>query len=202
MPHGIDCLPRNEHGHDRGLACPGGQLQRQAQQAKIGIIAGLFQVFEKALAIFAKLRGDLGQPDGGLGSFDLAEKRAHISKLVVAPMFQQAGCFGGDAPLRLGQLAPGIHFLPDSIDDGGVVISLLGRAQALAFIKQQLRLLVFTFVFARPGNRRDEVSTAAAGDDFLGRLTAGVQLPMPGRILIRRIQNGLGEKLVTHFFVP
>ncbi|CPK47556.1 Uncharacterised protein [Bordetella pertussis] len=25
---------------------------------------------------------------------------------------------------------------------------------------------------------------------------------MPGRILIRRIQNGLGEELITHFFGP
>ncbi|CFN63432.1 Uncharacterised protein [Bordetella pertussis] len=55
-----------------------------------------------------------------------------------------------------------------------MVISLLSSGQALAFIKQQTRLLVFTFLLARFGNRCDEVGAAAAGDDFLGRLTAGV----------------------------
>ncbi|CFN63430.1 Uncharacterised protein [Bordetella pertussis] len=45
-------------------------------------------MIEEALAVLAKLRGDLGQPDGGLGRFDLAEERTHTSELVVAPMFQ------------------------------------------------------------------------------------------------------------------
>ncbi|MNK95195.1 hypothetical protein D3C87_1154210 [compost metagenome] len=88
MAHGIDGLPSDEHGHDRGLASTGRQLERQAHQVGIGIVAGLFQVIEEALAILAKLRSDLGQPDGGLGRFDLAEKRAHTGELVVAPMFQ------------------------------------------------------------------------------------------------------------------
>lgn len=30
-PHGVDCLPRDQHGHDRGFARSCGQFQRQSR---------------------------------------------------------------------------------------------------------------------------------------------------------------------------
>ncbi len=36
-PDGVDGLPGDEHGHDRRLARPRGQLERQAQQLRVGV---------------------------------------------------------------------------------------------------------------------------------------------------------------------
>ena len=53
--HGIDRLPGDQHGHDGGLAGAGGQLQRQPHQLRIGVVVGIGQMFEKALAGLADL---------------------------------------------------------------------------------------------------------------------------------------------------
>ena len=45
--HGVDGLPGDEHGHDGGLAGAGGQLQRQAQQLRVGVVVGVGEVLEE-----------------------------------------------------------------------------------------------------------------------------------------------------------
>ena len=42
--HRVDGLPSNQHGHDGGLARTRGQLERQAQQAGVGLVVGALQV--------------------------------------------------------------------------------------------------------------------------------------------------------------
>ena len=73
--HGVDGLPRDEHGHDRGLARAGGELQRQTAEFGIGLGVGLDEMVEEALAALARLRGDLGEPDRGFDRLDLTEER-------------------------------------------------------------------------------------------------------------------------------
>ena len=143
--HGVDRLPRDEHGHDGGLARAGGQLQREAHEFGIGVLVGVRQVVEQSLAALG-LGRDFGQPDGGFDGFHLAEERADAAELVVPPVLEQAGGFRGDLPLaRIGQGTPSVHVAAHLVDDGGgIVLLLLGR-EALALVEDHLVLLARAF---------------------------------------------------------
>ncbi len=88
MSHGIDSLPRNEHRHDSGLSCAGGQLQCQTNQFRIGFVVGISKMLKEPLATFACLRSYLGQPNEGLNCFNLAKERPDIAKSMVPPMLK------------------------------------------------------------------------------------------------------------------
>jgi hypothetical protein len=64
----------------------------------------------------------------------------------------------------------------------------------------KLEVLLDESLFALPGlwNRRYELSDASGLDDLLGRLTTRVHLPMPGRILVGRIENRMLKKAIFH----
>ncbi len=49
-------------------------------------------------------------------------------------------------------------------------------------------------VDVRVRDRRDERDLAALGEDPVRRLAAGVELPVPGRVLVRRVQDRLLEE--------
>ena len=116
--HGVDGLPRDQHGHDGGLAGAGGQLQRQAHQFGVGIVVGIGEVFEELSSGLASCGRDFGQPNGGLNRLDLAEEWPDAAELVVPPMLQQAGGFRRDVPsVWIRQCSPFIHFLANRIDD-------------------------------------------------------------------------------------
>jgi hypothetical protein len=60
------------------------------------------------------LRRDLGEPDGGLDGFDLAEEGPCLAEAMVAPVLQQARRLGRDAPgVLIGQPPPVIDLLGD-----------------------------------------------------------------------------------------
>ena len=61
--HRIDRLPRNEHGHDRGLAGAGRELERQPSKAGVRLLVGRREMVEESAALVAERRRDLGQPD-------------------------------------------------------------------------------------------------------------------------------------------
>ena len=44
--HGVDRLPRDEHGHDSGLARAGGELQREPHQFRVGVLVGRCKMVE------------------------------------------------------------------------------------------------------------------------------------------------------------
>ena len=71
---GVDGLPGDDHGHDRGFARAGGEFQGQSHKFGVGVVIGVGEMFQKTLADFAGLRGDFGQPDQRFDGFDLAEK--------------------------------------------------------------------------------------------------------------------------------
>ncbi len=107
IPHGVDGLPGNEHGHDRGFARTGGEFQGQTRQAGIGIVIGVLQIFKKFFSALAVFGSDLRQPDGGFHRFQLAEERANAAEVVMPPVLQQTGRFRRDLPaFGVRQIAP------------------------------------------------------------------------------------------------
>ena len=88
---GVDGLPGDQHGHDGGLASPGGELEGQAQQLRVGVVVGIRQVLQEAFPCLADLGRDLGQPDGGLDGLDLAKEGADAAEGVMAPMLEETG---------------------------------------------------------------------------------------------------------------
>ena len=96
--HRVDGLPRNQHGHHHGLAGTGGQLEREAPQTWIRLLARVVQVLEESPAGTLQLGGDLGKPDDGLDRFDLTEERSDVAESVVPPVLEQALRLGSHPP--------------------------------------------------------------------------------------------------------
>ena len=106
VAHRVDGLPGDEHRHDGGLAGAGRQLQREAHQLRIGVVVGVGQMFEKALARLSRLGRDLSQPDRRFDRLDLTEERTNAAELVVPPVLKQPRRLGRDLPvIRIGQFA-------------------------------------------------------------------------------------------------
>jgi hypothetical protein len=121
--HSVDGLPGDQHGHHGGLAGARGQLERNAEQLRIGHRVGTREVVPELLAGSPQLGRDFGQPDGGLDRLDLAEERPLVLKLVLAPVLQQASGLGRDLPLRrVGQRTPGVDVAAQLVDDGRRVV--------------------------------------------------------------------------------
>ena len=47
----VDGLPGDQHRHDGGLAGAGGELQRQAQQLRVGLLVDRGEILEKTLPV-------------------------------------------------------------------------------------------------------------------------------------------------------
>ena len=93
-------------------------------------------------------------------------------------MLQQAGGLRRDPPLGPGQRPPAVHFLPQTVDEGGMAVMLRLGGE---IVKQERPLPGLLF---RLGNGRDELGGTPAFKDFLGRLTGFVQFPMAGRVFV------------------
>ena len=119
----VDGLPGDQHRHDRGLAGAGRHLEGEARQVRVGLVVGVGQMVEEAPA-GARARRHLGQPDGGLGRFHLAEEGADAAEVVVPPVPEQAGGLRGHLPLGLRQLPPAVDLLADPPDDFRQVVLL------------------------------------------------------------------------------
>ena len=196
---GVDGLPGDDHRHDGGLAGPGGQLQCQAHQFRIGVIVGVGEVFEKPLASVAAFRGDLGQPDRSLGSFDLTKEWPDPAELVVPPMLEEALGFGLNQPvIRIFQIAPIVNVASEFIDDGRWIVLLLFGGKPSALVENDRLLISLRLDLAWLWNRSDELRAATGINDPLRRLAVDIEFPMGGRVLIGRVENGPLKKLVVH----
>jgi hypothetical protein len=160
-------------------------------------------VFEQPLA-GGGARCNLGQPDCGFNRFDLAKERADAGKLVAPPMFEQASGLGRDLPLaRIRPGAPLSDVSADFVDDRGRVVLLFLRRKSGAFVENDVLLAGGRgFPLFRLRDRRDEFGAAADIEDLLRRLAVAIELPMPLRALVGRVQNrvleeGIGRKLFS-----
>ena len=138
-------------------------------------------------------RGYLGQPDDGLHRLDLAEERTDVAELVVPPVVEQACGLRGDPPVGTGQPAPLVHAVAHALDHPHqlVLLPFVVRPPA-GIIEAEIGL--FRALLAGGGDRRDEGHGTAAVDDAVGGLPVLVQLPVPRRVLVRRVQDRLFEK--------
>jgi len=110
--HGIDGLPGDEHGHDRGLARAGGQFQRQSHEFRVCVVVGVGKMLKKTAAGLAGFGGNLDEPDGGFHRLDLTEEWPDTAKVMMPPVLKEAGGFRGDLPVsRVGQAPPFIYLL-------------------------------------------------------------------------------------------
>ena len=194
--HRVGGLPRDEHGHDRGLAGAGRELERQPVETGVRLLVGGGEMVEESAAFVAEPWRDLGQPDRGLRRFDLAEEGPDVAEAVAAPVLQE--------PSRLGSHPPpaGIRNRSPRIDPAPQLVDDLHQLVLLTLLLQRLRrrvedhLVLATLL--RPRDRRDERDTAAAVEDLARGLAALVELPVPRRVLVGRVEDGPVEKLVAH----
>ena len=138
------------------------------------------------------LRGDLGEPDGGFGGFDLAEEEAALAR-GVAPVLEQAGGDGrdGGAQPRGAEGAPGRDLAADLVD---VVVRL-----ALAEVVFEVEAALVLHPVLRRGHRGDELAAASP----LGREAHGdailVEHPMARRRGEGAVENWIVDDRSGHW---
>src|SRR5580704_13339010 len=87
--------------------------------------------------------------------------------------------------------------MANRVDNGGMVVSLLGCREPQAFVKYQCRLLSATFALLRFRDRRDEFSETATINNFLGWLALVIELPVAFWIAVGRIQDRMVKKWIA-----
>ena len=139
---------------------------------------------------------DLGQPYGCFDGFDLAEERGDRLELVVTPVDEQAlGC-RRDTPVgRVGDCPPAFDIAANFVDEA-VDVVLLGRGRKVLGVPEHERgLSPLGLLLPGLGNRRDQLRPPAPGHrGQVERLPVGVQRVMPGRHLVRGVEDGLIEE--------
>ena len=190
MPHGVDRLPGDQHGHDHRLPGSRGHLQREARKTRIRGVTDLLKAPEKAHdRLRTTPRGHLGEPDRGLGRLHLAEERADAAELVGPPVPKEPRGGRRHPPVvRVGNVAPPVHMTADGVDLCGQVLLVVGR-KLLVFADPEPRLGGTGAVLLRCRERRDELRGAAPVEDPVSRLPLGVELPVSAGILVGIVQN-------------
>ena len=146
---------------------------------------------------------DLGQPDRGFHRLDLAEKRTDAAELVMPPVLQQARGFWCDAPV-VGALdaAPLVHLLADGVDHGRGFFVFLGLGGKSGIVVEQKRgLCRLALALLGLGDGGDELCPTASLKNLLGRLALRIELPVTRRVVVGRIEDGVLEELVVHYFL-
>ena len=201
---GVDGLPGDDHCHDGGLAGAGCDLEGYAQQLRVGVPTGAGEAIEDAFAGRSQLGGNLGQPDDSLDGLDLAEERAVIAEPMMAPVQEQPGGLGSNAPV-VGALnvSPLIDTAANLIHRGGdeLVLLLLG-GEPLAFVEDYLLLSLGRAALSGLGDGRDELSNAPAFNYLVGRLPVFAELPVAARVVVGRVKYWPFEKQFVHSSRP
>src|SRR5450432_118033 len=195
---GVDGLPGDDHGHDRGLACAGSKLQGETDQLRVGVVVGVGEVLQEGLARLRFWR-HLGQPDGCLNGFNLTEERPDAAELVVSPMLEKARGFGGYLPvIGIRPTSPLVYMMAEFVDDGSLIVLLFFGGKTLAFVENDWLLIRVSLALAGFRNRRDEFGRAAMLNNQLRRLALVVKLPVAFWFGIRRVENRPLEELIIH----
>jgi len=181
------------------FARAGRQLEGEARELGVGVSVGGGEVVEDQFARFG-FGGDLGQPDGSLNGFDLAEKGPDPGKIVAPPVGPEPGGLGGDLPqVGMGQGPPRLDAGAQLVDAGGGVVLLLFGRETLALVEDDFILLGRRLALLGLGDGSDELGPTTVLDDFLGGLPLGVEFPVARRSRVGRVKDRLFEKRVGHF---
>ena len=133
------------------LPAPVAIFQCQPGQAGIRILVRSFEFLQERPPGGAERRRDFRQPDGGLSSLDLAEKRTDFVELVVAPMAKQPGRLRCHPPLRLRESPPDIDLAADAGDGlDQLVLPVPGPELARPIVPRPVRA-AHSFAFWPPG---------------------------------------------------
>lgn len=102
------------------------------------------------------------------------------------PVLQQARRLGAHPPIdRIRDAPPRVHSVTNLVDDRRKVLLPLRRGPPV-FVEGQTELSARSL---RLGHRREERGGPAAAYDLGCRLPGGVELPMPGRAPVGRVQD-------------
>ena len=198
-PHGVDRLPGDEHRHHRRLAGAGRQLQRQPREIGVRLLVHVVEPLEDlAHLAAATLRRDLGQPDRRLDGLDLAEERADVAEVVLAPVLQQARRLGRNVPLRLGRGSPDVYLPSQHVDGRRRVVLLLFGGEPLPFVDDHRCLLSPAALLPWTRHGRDVGRRASLFEEPVRGLALVVELPVARRVLVRRVENRGFEEAVRH----
>ena len=150
----------------------------------------------KRAALVAETRRDLGQPDRGLRRLDLAEEGPGVAEAVSPPVLQEPGRLGRHPPpAGVRYRTPRIDPAPQLVDDLHQLVLLPLRLQGLRrLVEDHLALAALL----RLRDRRDERHAPAAVEDAARGLAALVELPVPRRVLVGRVEDGAIEEPVAH----
>jgi hypothetical protein len=149
-------MPRDEHGHNNRLAAAGSHFESDAEKLGVGIFIETAQIIvNPRFAIFV---GHLGDVDGRLQRFNLAEEELAFTLRIVPVIQQQAG---GLCNALVAAGAPCGYPGADSVDEGVLLNPILGPFR----VEGQLDTLALL-----PGfGDGDKVGTNASSlDDFVG----------------------------------
>ena len=194
--HRVDGLPRDEHGHDRGLAGAGRELEREACETRVRLLVGGREMVEEPAALVAESRRDLGQPDRGLRRLDLTEEEPDVAEAMAAPVLEKPGGLGRHPPpAGLRNRPPRIDPAPQLVDEPHQLVLLSPCLQRLCRLVED-HLALAALLRLRDGG--DEGDAPAAVEDAAGGLTALVELPVPRRVLVGRVEDGAIEEPVAH----
>ena len=184
VPDRVDGLPCDDHGHDGGLSCAGGELQGQAGQLGVGVVVGVGETVEESPSDLPELGRNLSQPDSRLNRLYLTEEGLDVAEVVVSPMLEQASGFGRDAPVvGIAQLSPLVDLTANLVHHRRDVVLLLALCR---------------LALPRLGNGRDELRAAPVLDDLLGRLDLVVEFPVLRWVPVRGVEYGLFEEAILH----
>ena len=178
------------------FAGTGSEFQRETGEFRVGVVVGVRQVLEEPLTGLACVRRHLRQPDRCLDRLDLTEEGSDSGELVISPVLQQTCRLRRYPPLLLRQHPPLVDLIADTVDQCGVVVLLLFGRESLPLVEDNLLLSIPPLPRLR--NRCDELRPPSSLDNFLRRLARLVQLPVAGRVEVRRIENRLFEESVRH----
>ncbi len=112
-----------------------------------------------------------------LNGLDLAEERAEVAELVVAPVLQESGGLRRYLPLiRVRQVAPQIDCLAQFVDDRNSLVLLFFVRKAATFVENYFTLCGAS-ALALPGLRYrcDELRATARFNSPLRRLAVSVE---------------------------
>ena len=198
-------LPGDEHCHDRRLARPCGQLERQCASAPDSRRRSRWPGVRGSPCPLVAVGRNLGQPNGRLDRLDLTEERPDAAEFVVSPMLEEPRRFRSDLPVDWGSAGAAIHRpAAHFVDDRRRLVLLRLRWRSGRRRREAFLLIGGALALLRLRDRRDELGAAPGFDGPLRRLAAVVQLPVPGGTSYGELRIGRSKNvsIVVGSWIP
>ena len=175
-PRDVGRVPGDDHAHHRRLARAGGHLGAVAHDAVVVLLGGVLDGDTGRMIAACHL----GDPDQRLERLHLGEEQPrHV--VLAAPMMQEPPRHGRRT--LVAALTPHIHDPADLVDRG------------VEIVVAELENLLCRHVLPALGYRQQRDAGAATLSRVVERPIVDPQLPVPRRLLIRRVQHWLRDRI-------